>query len=176
MACHSPTEVAQAWVNAGGPSGGTAAIMVAIGTAESGLCDVRQEGQPYGLTGWGVWQITPGDSVPECGTDEALLDLATNACAAVKKYNSQGFEAWTTYVGGQFQAHLGDAQKAIQGLGPPGTGSTTTGPFGGVVGGLQGLQGAVNTISRDVAAGGVLIGGAIIVLVALFLAVRSGRL
>jgi TP901 family phage tail tape measure protein len=53
-----------------------------------------QKGQPYGTTGWGLWQITPGNSVPSVGIDNALLDPITNARAAKVKYDSQGMGAW----------------------------------------------------------------------------------
>lgn len=86
------------WINAGG-SPALAPTMAAIAMAESNGNNVVQQGQPYGSTGWGLWQITPGNSEPSIGTNQQLLNPATNAQAAVAKYNSQGLRAWTTWPG-----------------------------------------------------------------------------
>lgn len=93
------------WINAGGPPS-LAPAMAAVAMAESGGGNVIQQGQPYSTTGWGLWQITPGNSESQCGTDAALLNPATNACAAVAKYNSQGTGAWTTYTSGKYRGFL----------------------------------------------------------------------
>lgn len=93
MATYTDAQVQAAWIAAGGPPQ-YAALMSQIAQAESGRSDVVQQGQPYATTGWGVWQITPGNSEPQVGVDNALLNLATNAQAAVAKYNAQGLEAW----------------------------------------------------------------------------------
>jgi hypothetical protein len=106
------------WVNAGGPPE-AAAIMAAIATAESGRTNVIQSGQPYATTGWGLWQITPGNSEPQVGIDYALLNPETNARAAVAKYRSGGLNQWTTYTSGAWRQYY-------QGGTPP-----ATGPSGG---------------------------------------------
>lgn len=94
------------WTLAGGPPS-LAATMAAIASAESGLQPgVVQQGQPYATTGWGLWQITPGDSEPQIGTDKALLSPLTNAKAAVAKYNSGGLSQWTTYTSGAYRQYL----------------------------------------------------------------------
>jgi hypothetical protein len=96
------------WIAAGGPAD-QAATAAAIAEAESSLIpDNTQKGQPYATTGWGLWQITPGDSEPQFGTDSALNDPLTNAKAAVAKYNGAGgnFSPWTTYEDGAYKQFL----------------------------------------------------------------------
>jgi Lysozyme like domain len=103
------SQVENYWIMAGGPAA-VAPIMAAISTAESGRdANAIQQGQPYATTGWGLWQITPGDSEPQIGTNEQLLNPLTNARAAVAKYNSQGLGAWTTYTSGIYERYLGGA-------------------------------------------------------------------
>src|SRR5208282_1020414 len=99
-------QVAGLWVAAGGPGGDSATIAAYIAQAESGLNPgAVQRGQPYSTTGWGLWQITPGDSESQVGVDFELLDPYTNALAAVAKYRSAGGwspwrsdPAWARYV------------------------------------------------------------------------------
>lgn len=96
------------WINAGG-SANDAPVAAAIALAESsGIPDNVQKGQPYSETGWGLWQITPGDSVPSVGTDTALLDPATNAAAAIVKFKGAGnsFRPWTTFTSGKYLSFL----------------------------------------------------------------------
>jgi hypothetical protein len=94
------------WTMAGGPSA-LAPTMAAIASAESGLQPgVIQQGQPYDTTGWGLRQITPGNSEPQIGIDKALLSPLTNARAAVAKYNSGGLSQWTTYTSGAYQQYM----------------------------------------------------------------------
>lgn len=121
---YSMAQLEQYWIAAGGPSA-VAPTMAAIAMAESSGSNVIQQGQPYATTGWGLWQITPGNSVPSAGTDQALLDPANNARAAVAKYNSQGLGAWTTYTSGAFRQYLGGAPAASSGSASP-TGATLT--------------------------------------------------
>ena len=102
------SQIEQAWIQAGGPPQ-WAATMAAITYFESGgnpssvqqQCPASestngQDGGPcrYQDQGWGLWQITPGDSESQVGTNQALLDPVTNARAAVAKFNSQGIGAW----------------------------------------------------------------------------------
>lgn len=96
------------WTGAGGPAA-VAPIAAAIAAAESGLqVTVVQQGQPYATTGWGLWQITPGNSVPSAGIDKALLTGPANADAAVSKYRGSGssFRPWTTYTSGAYAKYL----------------------------------------------------------------------
>lgn len=113
MACTKPGlakltygQLEGSWIQGGGPAS-LAPTMAAIATAESGgQPQCVQAGEDYANTGWGLWQITPGDSVPAVGTNQALLNPVTNARAAVAKYRAQGLEAWTTYTSGRYQAFM----------------------------------------------------------------------
>lgn len=95
------------WIAAGGPPN-LAASAAAIATAESSLePGIIETGVPFARTGWGLWQITPGDSAPTVfGSDYQILDPWNNAEAAVWKYQQQGLAAWTTYSDGLYKAYL----------------------------------------------------------------------
>lgn len=128
-----------------GFSPAAAVIATAITQPEADrMPGIQQSGQPYRTTGWGLWQITPGDSVPSVGVDDALLDPLTNARAAYAKYHAAGnsFRPWTTYTSGAYRAYLGDAQAAASGVGNAiggavGAGAAAAGSLGGA-GGLGG--------------------------------------
>ncbi len=97
------------WMGAGGPGGIYAHIAAAITGAESGFNPrIVQAGQPYATTGWGLWQITPGNSEPQAGINAALLTGPTNAIAAVAKFQQAGnsFTPWTTYISGAYRAFM----------------------------------------------------------------------
>lgn len=85
-----------------------APVAAAIALAESSGSNVVQQGQPYDTTGWGLWQITPGNSVPNVATDNGLLDPNLNALAAVTKFQAAGnsFQPWTTYTSGKYMQFL----------------------------------------------------------------------
>ncbi len=92
-----------AWDQAGGPPD-QAPVAAAITGAESTFTPSRvEQGHPYAQTGWGLWQITPGNSEPQYGTDTALLTPLNNAEAAVAKYDAAvaagepGFGPWATW-------------------------------------------------------------------------------
>lgn len=109
------------WIAAGGDSS-VAPIMAAIAEAESSLdSTIIQSGQPYSTTGYGLWQITPGDSEPQCGSDTGLLNGSANACAAVAKYNQGGLTQWTTYTSGAYKAYMNGSTT------PDMNGTTSTG-------------------------------------------------
>ena len=94
---------------AGGPGGIIAHIAAAITGAESGFSpSAVQQGQPYATTGWGLWQITPGNSEPQAGINYQLLNPYRNAIAAVAKYRQAGnsFSPWTTYMDGAYTAFM----------------------------------------------------------------------
>lgn len=111
----------EAFALAGGFPPNVAPIMAAIAFPESGgRADAVQQGQPYSTTGWGLWQITPGNSEPQFGTDQQLLNPINNARAAHAKWVSQGLGAWTTYTSGAYKKYLQsgvapDAAGAAQG-------------------------------------------------------------
>jgi len=110
----SYSEIKQLWINAGGPGGIIAVTAAAITEPESGRKpDAVQKGEPYAQTGWGLWQITPGNSVPSAGTDEQLLIPENNAKAAVAKFKAAGnsFTPWTTFTSGKYLAFMGAAQN-----------------------------------------------------------------
>ena len=99
------------WTGAGGPGGQVANIAQAITVPESGRRpSAVQQGQPYATTGWGLWQITPGNSEPQAGINNALLNPRNNAIAAVAKYRGAGdsFSPWTTFVNGLYRPYLLD--------------------------------------------------------------------
>lgn len=98
---YSFAQLEQFAIQGGFPSS-LAPTMAAIAMAESSGNNVVQQGQPYSTTGWGLWQITPGNSVPQFGTDQALLNPVANAQAAFAKYKGQGLSAWTTYTSGAY--------------------------------------------------------------------------
>ncbi len=103
----SPAQVEGVWIAAGGPAN-VAPTAAAIADAEStDIPSNIQQGQPYGTTGWGLWQITPGNSEPQFGVDQALLVPINNARAAVAKYTAaNGFSPWTTYTSGAYLQHM----------------------------------------------------------------------
>lgn len=100
-------EVEGFWLAAGGPRS-LASTAAAITAAESRFePGVIQSGVPYAKTGWGLWQITPGNSAPPAfGSDYQLLDPWNNAEAAVWKYNQQGLNAWSTYYDGTYKSYV----------------------------------------------------------------------
>jgi len=114
----SAQDVAKLWVAAGGPGGQYANIAQAITGAESARRpSAVQQGQPYSTTGWGLWQITPGNSVPSVGVNQALLIPMNNARAAVYKFHAaDGFSPWTTYESGAYKPYLMDKGGTL----PPG--------------------------------------------------------
>lgn len=105
----SATQIEGYWERAGGPGGQVANIAQAITAPESGRRPgAVQQGQPYATTGWGLWQITPGNSEPQAGVDAQLLNPLNNAEAAVAKYTQAGFSfrPWTTYDNGLYRPYL----------------------------------------------------------------------
>jgi hypothetical protein len=97
-----------------GVDAGNAAYLVAIAHPESGANpQAVQQGQPYSTEGWGLWQITPGNSEPNIATNSGLLNAQKNADAAAAKLHSQGLGAWTTYSDGAFQPYFAAAKQAV---------------------------------------------------------------
>jgi hypothetical protein len=111
------------WLIAGGPdssSGGhtDAQVAAAITGAESSfLPGIIQPGVDYcgagaDRAGWGLWQITCGNSVPQYGTDFQILDPWNNAEEAVFKCKQDmdaGFNCftpWSTYIDGAYANFL----------------------------------------------------------------------
>lgn len=97
-----------------GVSAGDAAYLVATAHPESHADPAEvQQGVPYDQQGWGIWQITPGNSVPSAGINNALLNPQANAKAAAAKLKSQGLDAWTTYTSGAYQPYFAGAKAAV---------------------------------------------------------------
>ena len=106
------------WIYAGGPSGSAGnytypQVAAAITGAESSfLPGIIQPGVDYcgpgaDRAGWGLWQITCGNSVPQYGTNFQILDPWNNAEEAVYKYHQAGgFSPWSTYTSGAYTAYL----------------------------------------------------------------------
>lgn len=106
MTTLSQSQLESLWIQAGGdPS--LAPTMAAITVPESGSNPSSvQQGVPYSQQGWGLWQITPGNSEPQFGVNQALLNPLNNARAAVAKEQSQGLGAWTTYTSKKYVPYL----------------------------------------------------------------------
>jgi hypothetical protein len=106
------------WIYAGGPSGSDGSytypqVAAAITGAESSFLPGNiQPGVDYcgagsDRAGWGLWQITCGNSVPQYGTDFQILDPWNNAEEAVYKYDQAGgFSPWSTYTSGAYAQFL----------------------------------------------------------------------
>jgi hypothetical protein len=120
------------WELAGGGSSVAETAEAITGAESSFEPGAIQAGQPYSTTGWGLWQITPGDSVPTYGEDYQLLDPWNNAEAAIYKYiNAGGFFPWTTYDDGAYEKYLGDTATPNTSLSDPGQyDPTASGPSG----------------------------------------------
>ena len=109
----SDTQLAALLRKAGVPAG-DAAYLVATAHPESGADPSSvQQGVPYSQQGWGIWQITPGDSEPQYGVNQALLNPQKNADAAAAKLKSQGLGAWTTITHNLYRPYFSDAEKAV---------------------------------------------------------------
>lgn len=115
MAVLSWDEVAAVALKAGWPPG-PAAVATAITEPESGRnATIVQAGQPYATTGWGLWQITPGNSVPQFGIDQQLLNPLNNAKAGHWKWQQAGgFSPWTTFAGGLELQFLPEGKAAVE--------------------------------------------------------------
>jgi hypothetical protein len=103
---YTAIEVHQALESAGFPPELWTVFDAIAGAESSWLPMVIQQGEPYATTGWGTWQITPGNSVPAVGIDRQLLPIAVNARAAKVKYEAQGLDAWTTWRSGRYKLYL----------------------------------------------------------------------
>ena len=114
MAILTFDQVAAVAVKAGFPPG-PAVIAVAVTTPESGRdATIVQQGQPYATTGWGLWQITPGNSEPQFGIDQQLLHPMNNARAAHAKWaGAGGFTPWTTFTSGKYLPYMDASLAAV---------------------------------------------------------------
>jgi len=91
----SGQQVEAAWIAAGGPGGAVAYNMARIAYMESGdRPGAVQPGEPPGLTGWGLWQITPTSGIWQGGQFGNLLNAHNNARAAVYLFRKNGYHPW----------------------------------------------------------------------------------
>jgi len=111
----SPSQIGVLASNAGF-SGGDLITAVAIALAESGG-DPNAHGDLTlpGSGSYGLWQIY-AHAHPEFGPDfTQLYDPAINAAAAFSVYSAAGnsFSPWSTFKGGQYEAHLDVASQSV---------------------------------------------------------------
>jgi hypothetical protein len=123
------------WLDAGGPSGSQGGftdeeIAAAITGAESSfLPGIIQPGVDYcgsgsDKAGWGLWQITCGNSVPQFGTNFQILDPWNNAEAAAAKCEADlqagvgCFAPWATYNSGAYRSFLQQTAAELPGADP----------------------------------------------------------
>jgi tape measure domain-containing protein len=111
---------------AAGFSGDDAAIMAAIAMAESSG-NPRAHNPNYPDNSYGLWQINMlGGMGPErraafgINSNEALFDPATNAAAAKKVFDWQGFGAWSVYSSGAYRQFLDETRSAANAPVAPG--------------------------------------------------------
>lgn len=97
------------WMAAGGPASAASTAAAITGAEASFEPGVIQQQEQYcnwpanSVTGWGLWQITCGNSVPAFGQDFQMLDPWNNAEAAWTKYHNNGNSfagVWSTYGNG----------------------------------------------------------------------------
>ena len=93
----SPAQIAGLWTSLNGPAW-AAGNMARIAFAESGdVPSIVQKGQPPGLTGWGLYQITPTSGITQNGAFGNLLNASNNTRAAISLFNaSGGYGPWTS--------------------------------------------------------------------------------
>lgn len=93
----SPSQIAALWVQMGGPAY-AANNMARIADAESGDDpSIVQKGEPPGLTGWGLYQITPTSGINQNGAFGNLLNASNNTRAAISLFNAAGgYGPWTS--------------------------------------------------------------------------------
>lgn len=111
----SSGQVAALWRQMGGPAW-AAGNMARIAFAESGDDpSAIQKGQPPGLTGWGLYQITPTSGIVQNGAFGNLLNAANNTRAAISLFASSGYGPWASDPVGRAlsQAPFGYASGGI---------------------------------------------------------------
>lgn len=124
---YSIADMVQLAKNAGF-SDSDAAIMASIAMGESGG-DARARYNPDGSTGedsYGLWQINMDPKYIDermqmfgISSKEQLFDPATNAMAAKKLWEQQGFGAWTEYKNKDYKEFLPEAQSVVMSSGRP---------------------------------------------------------
>ena len=116
----------KALATAAGFSDRDASIMAAIAMAESsGNSGALNNNPRTGDLSYGLWQVNMiGRMGPErrrqfgIGNNDALYDPATNAMAARRVFESQGFGAWSVFRSGAYKQFLPGAMQAAGGSVP----------------------------------------------------------
>jgi tape measure domain-containing protein len=129
-----------------------ARIMAAIAMAESGGRSSAFNGNAAtGDKSYGLWQVNMlGAMGPErrrqfgIGNNAQLFDPATNAMAARRVFQSQGFGAWSVFRSGAYRQFLPNAMQA-QPMGPAAGGFNSSGLMGGIQRAGQQLGGTIGT-------------------------------
>jgi hypothetical protein len=168
MAKYTYAQLEGLWTNAGG-SAALAPIMAAVALAESSGNPQATNPNDNGgrQTSWGLWQLSDGTHNQPVAN---ILDPSVNASQAVKKYKSQGLQAWGTYTSGAYKKFLQQgvppSSSGLTGSTATATNASLTGDVGGAIG--QGFAEAFSALLKpalDLLIWGVetLLGGALIV-------------
>lgn len=92
----SQSQVEKLWTSLGG-SAGAAMNMAKIAYAESGdKPSAVQSGVSLGVTGYGLYQITPTSGIKQNGAYGNLLNASNNTRAAIALYKSSGYSPWAS--------------------------------------------------------------------------------
>src|ERR1700751_4331716 len=145
MAEFSPCDLANLWVQAGGPSA-IAPLRASIAMAESGG-STDASNPTSGACG--LWQINP----PQSGCNDPM----TNAQMAVQKYNTQGLHAWQSYTNGSYQQFYNGSSVITVSTDSSSGGCNTTSALGICLDGPVGLAAIVLGVSMIVIAVAVVI-------------------
>ena len=140
-----------------GFKGQDAATMAAIAMAESrGRTGALNNNPRTGDLSYGLWQINMlGGMGPQrrrafgINSNEALFDPATNANAARRVFQSQGFGAWSVYRSGAYKNYLPAAMAAGAGAGAGAGGGAAA---ASAIPGLPGVAAAGQRLSAAIAA------------------------
>jgi hypothetical protein len=111
----SPEAISAMWIAQGGPAY-AAGNMARIAYAESGdNPSIVQAGEPFGLTGMGLYQITPTSGIVQGGQFGNLLNAVNNTRAAISLFHASGYSPWTSDPVGASLAGPGEPTGYAQG-------------------------------------------------------------
>jgi TP901 family phage tail tape measure protein len=95
------TAISALWTSLGGAAS-AAGNMALIAMAESGDDpSIIQQGVAAGVTGYGLYQITPTSGITQNGAYGNLLNASNNTRAAIDLYNASGYSPWGSDPVGQ---------------------------------------------------------------------------
>jgi hypothetical protein len=87
-------QIQKLWTSLGGPAG-AAGNMARIAYAESGdRPGITQAGVAAGVTGYGLYQITPTSGITQGGKYGNLLNASNNTRAAIELFRESGYRPW----------------------------------------------------------------------------------